>query len=103
MCNESCTRLDKISKQVNHDKSKESLVFPFLQVPLNIWTVRVFFERIPLVAGSLSFPDVRGRPLLHVGPLKGRHLDDAVRRSSPSLVLELGSYLGYSAVGNLGS
>eukprot|EP00435_Cladocopium_sp_Y103_P072337 s251_g40.t1 len=41
---------------------------------------------------------VQCKPLLHVGPLKGRHLDDAVRRSSPSLVLELGSYLGYSAV-----
>ena len=69
---------------------------------MNIWTVRVFLnDQIPLVAGSLSFSDTRGRPLLHVGPLKGRHLDDAVRRSSPCLVLELGSYLGYSAVGNL--
>ena len=33
MCNESCTRLDKISKQVNHDKSKESLVFLFPHLP----------------------------------------------------------------------
>lgn len=39
-----------------------------------------------------------GKPLLHVGPMKGTYLDHAVQRSSPSLVLELGSYLGYSAV-----
>ncbi|CAK8998464.1 unnamed protein product [Durusdinium trenchii] len=41
---------------------------------------------------------VQCKPLLHVGPMKGTYLDHAVQRSSPSLVLELGSYLGYSAV-----
>ena len=42
----------------------------------------------------------RGRPLLHVGERKGEHLDAAVRARRPARALELGSYLGYSAVGS---
>ncbi|CAE7350428.1 COMT [Symbiodinium necroappetens] len=38
------------------------------------------------------------RPLLHVGERKGEHLDAAVRARRPARALELGSYLGYSAV-----
>eukprot|EP00928_Gymnodinium_smaydae_P089763 TRINITY_DN73677_c0_g1_i1.p2 TRINITY_DN73677_c0_g1~~TRINITY_DN73677_c0_g1_i1.p2 ORF type:complete len:116 (+),score=11.69 TRINITY_DN73677_c0_g1_i1:32-349(+) len=38
------------------------------------------------------------RPLLHVGPQKGAHLDDAVRARAPLRVLELGTYIGYSAI-----
>eukprot|EP00434_Breviolum_minutum_P022246 symbB.v1.2.019632.t3/scaffold1616.1/size109294/8 len=41
---------------------------------------------------------VQCKPLLHVGPVKGIHLDTAVRQTSPRVALELGSYLGYSAV-----
>ncbi|CAJ1421970.1 unnamed protein product [Effrenium voratum] len=41
---------------------------------------------------------VQCRPLLQVGPVKGRHLDAAVRRRRPRRCLELGSFLGYSAV-----
>ena len=44
----------------------------------------------------------RGRPLLHVGERKGEHLDAAVRARRPARALELGSYLGYSAVGSPG-
>jgi catechol O-methyltransferase len=36
--------------------------------------------------------------LINVGDEKGVLLDDAVRRTSPSLVLELGTYCGYSAL-----
>jgi len=36
--------------------------------------------------------------LMNVGDEKGEILDQAIRRSSPRLVLELGTYLGYSAL-----
>ncbi|CAE7539199.1 unnamed protein product [Symbiodinium natans] len=38
------------------------------------------------------------RPLIHVGGQKGEHLDAAVRERKPKRALELGTYLGYSAV-----
>lgn len=57
----------------------------------------------PLRDSILHRPANQGKPLLHVGPLKGRHLDDAVQRASPTVVLELGTYLGYSAVRHLKS
>ncbi len=36
--------------------------------------------------------------MINVGDEKGEILDDAVRRSNPKLVLELGTYCGYSAL-----
>lgn len=38
------------------------------------------------------------RPLLHIGAEKGKHLDAAVRARRPGRCLELGAYLGYSAI-----
>src|SRR3954470_15846756 len=36
--------------------------------------------------------------MMNVGDEKGQLLDDAVRRASPQLILELGTYCGYSAL-----
>ncbi len=37
-------------------------------------------------------------PMYKIGPQKGRILDELVRVAQPALVVELGSFVGYSAV-----
>ena len=37
-------------------------------------------------------------PMYSIGPIKGLIVDDVVRQTRPSVVLEIGSFLGYSAV-----
>src|ERR1044072_1363720 len=39
-----------------------------------------------------------GSIMINVGDEKGALLDDAVRRTRPKLILELGTYCGYSAL-----
>ena len=39
-----------------------------------------------------------GNWMMNIGDVKGKILDEAVERRRPQLALELGTYLGYSAV-----
>ena len=39
-----------------------------------------------------------GKWMMHIGDVKGKILDDAVKKHKPMKVLELGTYCGYSSV-----
>ncbi|CAE8698676.1 unnamed protein product, partial [Polarella glacialis] len=51
-------------------------------------------------AALTAFEDFHAttKPLFHIGPEKGRHLDAAVSARAPMRVLEVGAYMGYSAI-----
>ncbi|KAH8075353.1 O-methyltransferase [Aureococcus anophagefferens] len=74
-----------------------------------------FYERYPfrVAADVLSYVEAVGAPatarvrrwrrsarypMFAIGPVKGLIVDDVVRRKRPTSVLEVGSFLGYSAV-----
>ena len=50
------------------------------------------------VLGTLDWYAYHKSLLINIGDVKGRLLDAAVNRSDPKVVLELGTYCGYSAL-----
>jgi catechol O-methyltransferase len=50
------------------------------------------------VLGTLDWYGYHKSLLINIGDVKGRLLDAAVKRSDPKVVLELGTYCGYSAL-----